>query len=204
MPFKSVPEGYATWQSMKQRCLNKSHPSYSRYGGRGISVCEEWIRSFDSFISDVGARPSSEYTLDRIDNNKGYCKENCRWATKREQAINRECNLMVTIGNERKLACEVAKEVGVKTDTIVSRYERGLGPEEILSKERLFFKDGLALGGAANGKRQKSKSHCKKGHEYSGDNLSTTPQGWRVCKRCRADKEARRRERKRLMAISRE
>lgn len=79
---------YNTWVNMKQRCCNENHPEYFRYGARGITVCDEWLKSYDVFILDMGPRPSSAHSLDRIDNNKRYCKSNCRWAEKSTQSFN--------------------------------------------------------------------------------------------------------------------
>jgi hypothetical protein len=78
---------YVSWSMMKQRCLNPNYEPFKRYGGKGIDVCKEWL-VFDNFFSDMGERPIGT-SLDRIDGRLGYSKNNCRWATRREQLENR-------------------------------------------------------------------------------------------------------------------
>ena len=73
---------------MRHRCRNTKNPFYPKYGGRGITVVDEWYDSFAAFLADMGKRPGLEYSLDRIDGTKGYSKDNCRWATRSEQASN--------------------------------------------------------------------------------------------------------------------
>jgi hypothetical protein len=80
---------YSSWANMKQRCLNPNNTSYEDYGGRGITICPQWIDSFEQFFSDMGERPSPEMSLDRINNNDGYHPGNCRWATDTQQAQNK-------------------------------------------------------------------------------------------------------------------
>ena len=79
---------YTSWRSIKNRCLHKGATSYNYYGGRGITICDKWLK-YSGFLEDMGERPSKEYSIDRIDNTKGYYKENCRWVTIDVQSRNK-------------------------------------------------------------------------------------------------------------------
>ena len=85
---------YATWKALAQRCYNSKHKNYKYYGARGIAVCERWLtknNGFANFLIDMGTRPK-DLTLERIDNEKGYSKKNCKWATRKEQRQNTRPN----------------------------------------------------------------------------------------------------------------
>jgi hypothetical protein len=83
-----TPE-YRAWSHMKWRVLNPKCPMYYRYGGRGVTICKRWMHSYPNFLKDMGRKPARHYSLDRIDNSKGYSSAICRWATPKQQANNR-------------------------------------------------------------------------------------------------------------------
>ena len=91
---KPLPE-YAVWKGIICRCCYSYLDVYQRYGGRGIKVCSRWRHSFDAFLSDMGPRPSSKHSIDRINNNGNYEPSNCRWASASEQSRNKRNSLIV-------------------------------------------------------------------------------------------------------------
>jgi len=191
---------YSVWQGMKRRCDNPNFKHFHRYGGRGIKVCDRWKNDFPAFAADMGDRPSPEHTIDRIDVDGDYSPENCRWATRREQARNVSNNRYIELFGRKVLAADIALQIGVKTDTILERFSKGLGEDDILSPVKRVFKPGLALGGKANGERQRARTHCKSGHPFDKQNTSWTPKGTRTCKACHRLKMRRISARKREAA----
>lgn len=119
---------YRAWIAMIQRCENPNTKNYERYGGRGITVSDEW-HDFQTFFRDMGNRPAG-YSIDRIDNNAGYSKENCRWSTTAQQNNNRRVNRKATINGRTQTIAEWAKEYGVTWQVMKGRVERGWSEED--------------------------------------------------------------------------
>jgi hypothetical protein len=115
---------YILWKGMRQRCNNPNNPKYPNYGGRGIKVCDRW-NNFENYLLDMGNRPSPDYSIDRIDNNGNYEPNNCRWATKSEQARNQRSNIKITLGNKTLCISEWAKINNLPESTIRARIIRG-------------------------------------------------------------------------------
>jgi hypothetical protein len=99
---------YNSWRGILQRCCNESCDCYDNYGGRGISLCDSWW-SFETFYKDMGPKPSPEHSLDRIDNDGPYCKENCRWGTSEQQSNNRRKTVLVSYNGELTALAVVAR-----------------------------------------------------------------------------------------------
>lgn len=130
---------YLAWARMKYRCCNPDNKSFVNYGGRGITVCEEWRRSFQSFYSYVGERPTAMHSLGRIDNNGNYEPGNVRWELPREQARNKRSNRLITFAGETLSIIEWAERANLTYSTLYLRIKRGWTPEEALANLR---KDG--------------------------------------------------------------
>jgi len=114
---------YVSWMAMKARCNNPKHEAYARYGGRGIKVCGEWMHDFAAFLRDVGERPSTDYQLERIDNNGNYEPGNVRWATRVEQWRNRSTNRLITHDGITKTLFEWAEEFKIHPNRLAHRLD---------------------------------------------------------------------------------
>lgn len=115
---------FRAWQAMKTRCGNRKQPHYNNYGGRGITVCERWRNSFDAFLEDMGPKPSDKHSLDRIDNEKSYSPENCRWTTRFTQSRNHRRNRLLTINGRTQCFADWCNEYGIKQETARARIDR--------------------------------------------------------------------------------
>ncbi len=115
---------YRSWSMMIQRCTNPKTTKYEDYGGRGIKVCEQWF-DFTNFLADMGERPSIKYSIDRFpDNNGNYEPSNCRWATDKEQGLNRRNNKMVEFRGVTKPLTTWAEEIGISVTLLSARLGR--------------------------------------------------------------------------------
>lgn len=125
---KQRPAEYIIWAGMKSRCLNKRDENYWRYGGRGIRVCDEWRKSFERFLVDMGRRPVGRLTIERVDNDGHYEPGNCIWADYQTQARNRRNSVRVEYEGEPITVAELAPKVGIPASTIYARISAGRSP----------------------------------------------------------------------------
>lgn len=123
---------YRAWRHMHDRCGNPNNAQYKNYGGRGIAVCESW-QDFQNFLDDMG-QPPPGMSLERIDNNLGYCKSNCRWATAKEQSRNRRVNNYISYSGITKTMTEWAEEFGINPSTFSKRLRKGWDFQKAIRK----------------------------------------------------------------------
>lgn len=126
---KSGTVEHRAWKEMKRRCSSVNNSEYHNYGGRGIKVCERWLNSFENFLEDMGVRPAGK-SLDRIDNNLGYSPDNCRWATKSEQASNKRNNRIINYLGKPMLLKDIAQITGIHFTLIIKRLDAGWSVED--------------------------------------------------------------------------
>lgn len=120
---------YAIYAGMKSRCLNKNRPAFYRYGGRGITICNEWVNDPQAFLDwALASGYTDKLTIERKDNSKGYSPDNCCWATDTEQCRNRRSNVYITIKNQTKTATDWAKDFGISRVAVLKRIKRGWNP----------------------------------------------------------------------------
>lgn len=115
---------FRVWSGMKRRCKNPGDKDYKNYGARGISVCEEWSKSFKAFWADMHDGYSQGLTLDRVDNSRGYSKDNCRWATAMQQSNNRRSNTLWQTPAGLMTTSQAARHYGIPKDTLIARLGR--------------------------------------------------------------------------------
>jgi len=121
----NTPE-WNCWKAMKDRCLRKTHSKYHLYGGRGITVCQVWIDSFDMFFAHIGHRPGPSHSIDRIDSSNGYEPGNVRWADNFQQNNNKRNNVTIEVDGVSMTAAELSRRFGITHRAAVYRIRNGL------------------------------------------------------------------------------
>lgn len=168
---------YRIWAQMKDRCMNEKNTCYSRYGGRGIIICDEWKNDFEAFYKwaiDNGYHEN--LTIDRKDNNKGYFPDNCRWTTNKEQSRNRRSNIVVSYKGEEMTLIEASEKSGLPYSALNARWNRGIRGEELFAEV------------TARGKKREVIYHgkivtLKELSELTGININTLKTRYRAGRR---------------------
>lgn len=132
--LSTSPE-YKAWAGMRSRCRNENDAAFANYGGRGIEVCQRWS-AFENFFEDMGRRPDG-LSIERVDNNQGYSKENCKWATPFEQSNNKRTNQKLTIHGVTKTVGQWAALNGINRRLISERIKQGYAPEIAIIPKRV-------------------------------------------------------------------
>jgi hypothetical protein len=122
---------FSIWRCIKDRCYNSNKDSYKYYGGRGITMSDEWKNSFMNFYRDMGKSPTHLHSIDRIDVNDNYSKDNCRWATPKQQANNTTRNIKIKYMGETRTLKQWAEAIGIQYQTLQYRYYAGKTVEEL-------------------------------------------------------------------------
>lgn len=131
---------YNIWAGIKSRCYDKNSNMYYLYGAKGIKMCDSWVNSFENFLKDMGLAPTDKHTMDRFPNKIGsYEKDNCRWATQKEQQNNRTDNVNITLDGVTKTMSQWGELVGIHVRTIHARIKYGWSLEDSI-KTKLYAK----------------------------------------------------------------
>jgi len=127
-----TPE-YAIWTAMLQRCANPNNAAWKDYGGRGITVCPAWKKSFETFLADMGPRPTPKHSIERRNNNLGYAADNCFWATRQEQNRNSRKNVLLPYQGRTQCLAAWGEEIGIEGDRIRQRIQQGWSIERAVT-----------------------------------------------------------------------
>ena len=129
---------YCRWKGIRARCNNKNHRWYKNYGGKGVKISEEWndfkifhLDMYDSFLEHVKKHGIANTSIDRIDNNKNYSKENCKWSTRLEQGANRSNVILYDYLGENNSLAEWSRKLGIRYGTLYLRASRGKKGKEL-------------------------------------------------------------------------
>jgi len=194
--LSELPE-YVVWKLMRRRCNSSGATGWGYYGGRGIAVCKEWD-DFNTFYADMGSRPSPDHQIDRKDNDKGYCKENCKWSTRGEQMRNYRRNVLVSYGGEILVLKDLSDRLGFNYGKTC--YHARSGQLERLIPGAVIVREGNIPEWSEPLKGRPRPSHCKNGHAFDENNTSVGKKArigappFRVCKECHRIREENRRK----------
>lgn len=174
------------WENMRQRCYNSKSSRYERYGGRGICICNEWIgesgkNNFLLWGLNSGYKPG--LSIERIDINKDYSPQNCKWIELSKQSKNTRRSIFVTYNNETMCVNDWCKKLNLNSSTIFSRAKKNGGDFYKAIFEFKKYKKG-------------EKTHCKNGHKYTKENTIYDKNGYRICKTCAKNSHKKYREKR--------
>ena len=179
---------YKIHKGMISRCKCSSSSRYERYGGRGITICDEWLgeNGFINFYNWAMANGyQDDLTIERINIDKDYCPENCKWIPKEQQSLNTSRNHYITYKGITKCVEHWCKELGLKSNTIYSR----------VKKNNISFYEALFEYKKYN---KNDKEFCKNGHKYTIENTLYTSQGYRFCKICAKENRKKYKNKKKI------
>jgi hypothetical protein len=130
---KTKTSEYRSWASMRDRCLTKTCNGYHNYGGRGISICDRWLHSFENFLEDMGPKPASDYEIDRIDVNGNYEPTNCRWLSRKDNQRNKRNSKLIEFNGVARTATEWTELYDLPVGMLSKRIDSGWSPEKALT-----------------------------------------------------------------------
>lgn len=168
---KKALKEYRIWKSMKSRCYSPSQTK-GYYKKDNIQVCERWKNSFENFIEDMGMMPSEEYSIERIDYNKDYCPENCKWILQKEQSKNRRNILIYTYDGKTMILKDWARYLGLSYSMLHKRIKKGVPFEQAIKPDcygRLV---------EINGEKKTVSEWCEFYNLNKGDVFSRINRGW--------------------------
>lgn len=138
---------YQAWINIKERCYNPNNTRYSNYGGKGITMCQTWVNSFDTFLEDISFAPTGEHMLGRKDITGNYNKDNCKWMLSKEISNNKSNTILITYNDVTKTVCEWSASTNISEGCLRKRLKEGWSAEEALGyKERTKHKKITYLG----------------------------------------------------------
>lgn len=152
-------KSYYTWKALKDRCYNKNNSRYYNYGAKGIKVCDSWLESYDNFLKDMGLPLSANDSIDRINTNGNYEKDNCRWTDSITQANNKTNNRIITYNNESLTLQQWANKVGIKRETIAKRLNSGCSEEVALGFKEMQKTIYTTPNGTFNSLKEAGEAH---------------------------------------------